>query len=80
MMDDIRLVGAVVGCLIFGVTSDHLGRYWTCMASNILLFVSGVALGFCPDFVSFTIVRFITGLTYNSTFMSFYVLCKMVIF
>ncbi len=51
-------------------------RYKTFLTSNIILFVTGIATPFCTDFVSFAIIRFLMGLTYNTFFASFYLLGK----
>ncbi len=57
------------GSYIFGTLSDLIGRRKT---ATISLFVNSIGLlasAFMPDYISFTIARFITGLGENITFI-----------
>ena len=38
----IFFVGAIVGTVIFGYTADRYGRYWTFMASNFVVLITGL--------------------------------------
>ena len=52
----------LVGSYLFGALSDKLGRK---KAATIALLVNAIGLlgtAFMPDYISFTIARFITGL------------------
>ncbi len=67
-------LGGVVGTLFFGVLADRVGRFPAFFSSSALIFIAGMATPFCTDFYSFTVIRFIMGLTYDSAFSTFYLL------
>ena len=67
-------VGAIFGTLFFGWASDHYGRYWSFVASNMINLVTGIATPFAFDFISFVIIRFLMGLGFITFFMSLYML------
>ena len=66
--------GAIIGTLIFGYVSDHFGRFWSFMISNMVIMVTGLATPFAFDFVSFIVLRFLMGLGFNTFFMALYML------
>ncbi len=66
--------GAICGTIIFGWISDHFGRFWTLMLSNINIMIMGIATPFCPDFISYTCLRFLTGLSFPTHYMIMYML------
>ena len=37
-------VGAIVGTIIFGYTADTFGRYWTFIASNTVVLITGLSM------------------------------------
>lgn len=76
MTQSIFAIGQMVGTLIFGFTADHFGRLPTVFATNILLLVTGLATPFCPNFVSFSVIRFGMGLTFDSSVVIFMLLGK----
>lgn len=59
----IYMLGFLVGCLVFGAISDHLGRKTAFVATLTLMAVSGTATTFAPNYTTFAILRFITGTT-----------------
>jgi MFS family permease len=67
-------LGSFIGCLSFGFTSDHLGRYKTFFITNVIVMVSGLTLPYCNTFTTFTVTRFVMGLTFNTFFTSMYIL------
>lgn len=67
-------VGALVGTLLFGWVSDYFGRYWTLILSNINIMVMGISTPFANGFVAFSILRFLTGLSFPTCFMCIYML------
>ncbi len=71
--------GSLVGCLGFGYLSDYVGRYPTFFATNVIVMVSGLGLPYCHDFYSFTLLRFMMGLSYNTFFTSMYLLGEKII-
>ena len=46
------------------------------MATNLILTVGGVVLPFCPEVISFCVVRFFMGLTYPTFYFNIYLLGK----
>ena len=42
--------------------------------SSALIFLAGLATPFCTDFISFTAMRFVMGLTYDSALSLYYLL------
>jgi len=77
LSQSIFYAGGAVGTLAFGIAADYWGRFPAFFASTALIFVSGVATPFCTNFVSFALVRFLMGLTYDSAFSIFYLLGKL---
>jgi MFS family permease len=67
-------MGAICGTIFFGWTSDHYGRYWTFIASNLVIMVTGIATPFAVDFVSFCVLRFLMGTGFITFFMVLYML------
>ena len=69
----------MTGTIIFGYTSDHYGRFSTVFGTNVLMLISGLATPFCTDFISFTIIRFIMGLTFDSALIIYLLLGKVIL-
>ena len=69
-------LGALFGSLIFGIVSDKLGRYPTFFITNVINLVFGIAISYCHDFVTFSAVRFLSGLSYTTFFNTIYILGK----
>jgi hypothetical protein len=69
-------VGSAIGALIFGWVGDKYGRYPSLVISTVIVTIAGVTLPYCEDIVSFTIVRFIMGLSYTTYYITIYLLCK----
>lgn len=67
-------VGSIFGCLLFGWMSDRYGRIPAAVTANLFGFVGGTASSFTNSFVSFTICRFIMGMSYDSNMVIIYVL------
>ena len=61
--------GAIIGCFLFGWTSDTFGRYPTLLATNIILGFGGMCLPLCNDFYCFASIRFVMGMTFNTFFI-----------
>ena len=66
--------GAIIGCIIFGWTSDNFGRLPTLLATNLILGVAGICLPLCENMYCFTTVRFLMGLTFNTFFVAMQIL------
>lgn len=56
------MLGAAIGALFSGVTSDHYGRKPVIMIADVLFTVGSVAMGFAPTIWCLMIGRFILGL------------------
>ena len=70
-------VGAVVGNLVLGFVADKIGRMKAYLISSSILMFAGIATSFFKTFWGFALIRFVQGLSYDSFFTIFYVLCKM---
>ena len=70
----IFFLGSFFGSLFFGIVSDKLGRYPTFFVTNVMNLAFGIAISYCHDFASFTAVRFLSGLSYNTFFNTLYIL------
>ncbi|XP_059092270.1 organic cation transporter 1-like [Tigriopus californicus] len=66
--------GGIIGTLFFGYAADHFGRLWALYSANGLLLVTGLATPFCQNFVAFTVIRFLMGLTHTTFFSVFFLL------
>ena len=66
--------GAIPGMIFFGWLADAYGRIPTIMASNILALITGVATPFAPEYISFLVLRFAMGLSFNTFFTVPYIL------
>ncbi|TRY75750.1 hypothetical protein TCAL_00766 [Tigriopus californicus] len=67
-------IGALFGTLLFGYMADTYGRLSAWYASNIVLMVAGLATPFMSEFIGFSCMRFLQGMSYDSFFTIFYVL------
>ena len=67
-------LGGAVGNLGFGYLSDRFGRFPTFVASNIIVMISGIVTPYCADVYSFTVIRFVMGLTHSTYFGTIYLL------
>lgn len=61
-------IGSIIGGLIYGYIADHYGRISALVACNIVGFLASVATAFCNSFWSFTLVRIVTGMTFDNCF------------
>lgn len=67
-------VGALFGTILFGYVADTYGRLSAWYASNIVLMVAGLATPFMNEFIGFSCMRFLQGMSFDSFFTIFYVL------
>ena len=69
-------MGALFGCLIFGILSDKFGRYPTFFITNVINLVFGIIISYCHNYTSFIAVRFLAGLSNPTFFNTLYILGK----
>ena len=69
-------LGAIPGMMVFGWFADAHGRIPAIMASNIIALITGVATPFAPEYISFLVLRFAMGLSFNTFFTIPYILGK----
>ncbi|XP_069977245.1 organic cation transporter protein isoform X6 [Penaeus vannamei] len=67
-------VGSLVGSPLLGWAADAWGRLPVIVATNVVGGLAGVASAFCASFVSFTVFRFVVGMTYDTHYMVAYIL------
>lgn len=69
-------VGAVVGSIILGFVGDKFGRIPALVAACTIAFLSVIATAFAQDFSMFVSLRFLTGITYDNSYMMMYIIGK----
>uniref|UniRef100_A0A0K2T4G0 Major facilitator superfamily (MFS) profile domain-containing protein n=1 Tax=Lepeophtheirus salmonis TaxID=72036 RepID=A0A0K2T4G0_LEPSM len=74
LTDTVYFIGSALGMLIYGWIGDHLGRYWTIMICNWSVCIFGIGLGFSPNYIVYTIIRFFMGISTVTSLTSFFVL------
>ncbi|XP_048727164.2 organic cation transporter protein-like isoform X1 [Ostrea edulis] len=62
-------IGVLVGDIGFGLVADLIGRRKTLMASVLLWNVSGFAVCWAPEYISFIILEFIVAAAQHGAFM-----------
>ncbi|OWR52572.1 organic cation transporter [Danaus plexippus plexippus] len=60
-------LGTLIGSLLFGMASDRFGRKKPMLFAVLLQVSSGVAAAFAPDYWSFSLLRFIVGMSVGGT-------------
>eukprot|EP00094_Tigriopus_californicus_P000793 TCALIF_00767-PA protein Name:"Similar to oct-1 Organic cation transporter 1 (Caenorhabditis elegans)" AED:0.12 eAED:0.12 QI:96/0.88/0.8/0.9/0.66/0.6/10/0/526 len=66
--------GSLFGTIGLGYVADAFGRLSAWYAANILLMITGLVTPIMTDFVGFTCLRFLQGISFDSFFSIFYVL------
>ena len=66
--------GSIPGTLFFGWFSDYKGRLPTIIISNIIAFVTGIAIPFVSNAATFLALRFTMGLSFTTHFYTVYIL------
>jgi len=69
-------LGGVAGTLILGFAGDQWGRFPSLYAANAILLVTGLAQPLCTTFVSYCFVRFLAGMSFDSSLQMLYLLCE----
>ncbi|KAJ8711997.1 hypothetical protein PYW08_008951 [Mythimna loreyi] len=67
-------VGILVGSTIFGFLSDRFGRKHTFLVSIVSLIVFGLGIPFSPNYLVFTILRFLVGVATAGTMVVSFVI------
>ena len=55
------MVGQAVGSFLFATLSDKFGRKPTYVGCHVSMFLVTLATSFTPNYVSFVVMRFLTG-------------------
>ncbi|XP_061189312.1 organic cation transporter protein-like [Saccostrea echinata] len=61
--------GVLVGDVVFGWSSDRVGRKISMYIGFLLLIVSAFAVSWAPEIISFTVLEFIIGATNHGAFL-----------
>ncbi|XP_028033898.1 carcinine transporter-like [Bombyx mandarina] len=67
-------VGSILGGLIIGWIADRFGRLPAAMASNLIGCLAGIGSAFTKGFTTFTLCRFLMGMSYDNCMMMTYLL------
>ncbi|XP_063593179.1 solute carrier family 22 member 3-like [Penaeus indicus] len=67
-------VGSLVGSPVLGWAADSWGRLPVIVLTNVVGGVAGICSAFCSSFASFTVFRFIVGMTYDTHYNAVYIL------
>ncbi|GAB6031982.1 hypothetical protein CHUAL_010360 [Chamberlinius hualienensis] len=70
----IFFIGSCCGAVLFGYISDTYGRAPTVLIANAVAGLANLATAFSQEFISFSIMRFFAGLTFDLSQISFYIL------
>ncbi|CAD6992297.1 organic cation transporter protein [Ceratitis capitata] len=74
MSDAIFMLGVLVGSISFGQLSDKCGRKPVFFGSLLVQVFFGILAGIAPDYLTYTIARFIIGATTSGVFLVAYVI------
>ncbi|KAJ8709431.1 hypothetical protein PYW07_009257 [Mythimna separata] len=67
-------VGILIGSTIFGFMSDRFGRKHTFLVSILTLIIFGLGMPFSPNYLVFTILRFLVGVATSGTMVVSFVI------
>lgn len=72
--DAMFMFGVLVGSIVFGQLSDKYGRKPIFFASLVIQVIFGVLAGVAPEYITYTVSRFIIGTTTSGVFLVAYVI------
>ncbi|KAF5290281.1 hypothetical protein FQR65_LT11615 [Abscondita terminalis] len=72
--DSIFMVGILLGALVFGITSDKLGRRLAFFSALMTQVSFGLLMGIAPDFWSYSFFRLIVGSATSGVYLVAYVI------
>ncbi|CAH2268512.1 jg3772 [Pararge aegeria aegeria] len=67
-------LGVLLGSVMFGFLSDRYGRKYTFLVSITSVIVTGFAVSFPPDYITFTVLRFLLGVATSGTMVISFVI------
>ncbi|XP_026484320.2 organic cation transporter protein-like isoform X1 [Vanessa tameamea] len=70
----IFFVGSFIGGIFFGWMADRFGRVPALVGTNLMAFVGGIGSIYTTGLWDFSFCRFIAGTSYDSCFMTMYIL------
>ncbi|XP_046973043.1 organic cation transporter protein-like isoform X2 [Vanessa cardui] len=70
----IFFVGSFIGGIFFGWMADRFGRVPALVGTNLMAFIGGIASIYTTGLWDFSFCRFIVGTSYDSCFMTMYIL------
>jgi len=71
----VYMAGKMAGAIVSGVLSDRFGRARMLFLASLLVLVSGIAISFSPDIITFSVLRCIMAASTTALFTSGFVYC-----
>ncbi|XP_021181745.1 organic cation transporter-like protein [Helicoverpa armigera] len=66
--------GTLLGSVFFGMAADRYGRKDPLLVAVVIQLVCGIGAVYCPDYWSFTFMRFLIGLSVGGTMVTTFVI------
>ncbi|XP_050720191.1 organic cation transporter protein-like [Eriocheir sinensis] len=74
LAQSLYFAGAFIASPVFGWAADYFGRLPIIVLTNLMGALAGIASAFATSFTSFTVLRVLVGMTYDTHYMVVYIL------